>query len=508
MICVARHDTIALMGGANGHSVNVGRFIRQNVIPPGMSVTEAARKLGVGRPALSNLLNGRAGLSQDMALRLEATFEADRPKLLGLQAAADRNRRRVDDRLVAVGTYAPGFLTIKARQIADWAAGNIQARERLPVLLRRLVHSTGRDLSRVDFPGYDNAQRHGWDGWVEADAATPWVPEGKSGWEFGVDKRPSAKAERDYQARVRALPATVRAECTFVFVTPRNWEPKVQWVRSKEAVGEWKAVRVLDASDLEQWLETTIAPRIWLAEELGIPTEGFETIDRFWDRWAAASDPPMTAAIFAPSVTAHPDGFRKWLEKRPSDAPYTVAADSKEEAVAFVACLLRQKDLPAGVHDRAVVFESAKTLRTLAQSSSPFIPIVYSEEAEREVAALYRQRHSIVVRPRNVVDREPDLVVELLSPGAFQQALAEMGIEPERVDRLASESGRSPTVLRRRLSRIDAVRTPRWAGDEVVARWLIPMVLVGAWHNGSSADREVLAALANRKLRRCGEERR
>ena len=484
------------MAKRENRSAGLGSFIRHHVLPPGMSVTEAARKLGVGRPALSNLLNGNAALSQDMALRLEATFGADRTKLLDLQAATNRDRRRVDDRAVAVGTYAPSFLTIKARQIADWAAGNIQARECLPVLLRRLIHSAGRELRRVDFPGYDNAQRHGWDGWVEADAASPWVPEGTSGWEFGVDKRPSAKAERDYQARLHALSGAQRAECTFVFVTPRNWEGKAQWVRSKEAAADWKAVRALDASDLEQWLETTIAPRIWLADELGIPTEGFETVDRFWDRWAAASDPPMCAAIFAPSVAAHLDNFREWLQKMPSDRPFAVAADSKQEAVAFLACLLRREDLPHDLHDRAVVFESATTLRALAQSSSPFVPIVHSEEVEREIAALYRQRHCIVVRPRNAVDRGPDVAVEPLSHAAFEQALAEMGIERERVDRLASESARSPTVLRRRLSRIDAVRTPPWAGDETVAKRLVPIALVGAWHAASNADREVLAALA------------
>ena len=152
-----------------------------------MTVTEAARKLGVGRPALSTLLNGRAALSQNMALRLEATFGADRARLLELQAAGDRDRRSVEERASAVGTYAPSFLTIKARQIEEWAAGNIAARDRLPVLLRRLIHATGRELRHVDFPGYDNAQRHGWDGRVEADAATLWVPEGRSFWEFGVD---------------------------------------------------------------------------------------------------------------------------------------------------------------------------------------------------------------------------------------------------------------------------------------------------------------------------------
>ena len=201
-----------------------------------MSVTEAARRLGVGRPALSNLLNGRAALSPNMALRLEATFGADRTRLLELQAAGDRERRSVEDRAVAVGTYAPSFLTIKARQIEEWAA-RIETRDRLPVLLRRLVHATGRELRQVDFPGYDNAQRHGWDGRVEADAATLWVPEGRSFWEFGVDQRPKAKADRDYRARLGALPPGERANCTFVFVTPRNWSGKDEWVRGKEAAG-------------------------------------------------------------------------------------------------------------------------------------------------------------------------------------------------------------------------------------------------------------------------------
>ena len=478
---------------------HVGSFIRRRVIPAGMSVTEAARRLGVGRPALSNLLNGRAALSQNMALRLEATFRADRARLLELQAAGDRERRSVEDRAVAVGTYAPSFLTIEARRIAEWAAANIAARDRLPVLLRRLVHATGRELRHVDFPGYDNAQRHGWDGRVEADAATLWVPEGRSFWEFGVDQRPKAKADKDYRARLGALRPVERANCTFVFVTPRNWSGKDEWVRGKEEAGDWKAVRALDASDLEQWLENTVAPRIWLAGELGLPTKGFRTLDGFWHRWARDSDPPITPKIFEPSVTAHLERFTKWLEKPPGDGPLTVAADSREEAVAFVACLFRHNDAPATHRDHAVVFESAGTLQELADSPSPFIPIVYAEDTERELASHYRQRHCIAVRPRNAVDREPDIAVELLGHEAFEQALAGMGItERDRSDRLASESGRSPTVLRRRLSPIPAVGTPSWARDADIARSLIPMALVGAWHKGSPADCEVLAALAGR----------
>ena len=501
---------------ANG----IGHFIRQKVIPGGMSVTEAARRLHVGRPALSNLLNGRAALSPSMALRLEKTFGADRKRLLDLQAASERDRRRDEDRAVAVGTYVPDFLSIRARQIAEWA-GHIDSRQRLPVLLRRLVHATGRELRHVDFPGFDNAHQHGWDGWVEAGAATPWLPTGRSGWELSTHNRPGTKADRDYQARTNMLSPVERAECSFLFVTLRNWEGKDEWVRRKEAAGDWKAVKAFDASDLEQWLETTVAPRIWLASELGLPTKGYETLDHFWKRWAEASHPPMTAAIFAPSVAAHLNKFKEWLEKDPGDRPFavaaeasttddigellpaaddepfTVAADSREEAVAFLACLFRHEGVLSRVSEQAVVFQSASALRTLADSSSPFIPIAYNNETGREIASLYRHRRCIVLRPRNAVDRKLNAAVELLGHTAFEQALADMGIERDRVDRLARESGRSPTVLRRRLSKIDPVKTPPWARDEKVARSLIPMTLVGAWHNGSKADHEVLARLAD-----------
>ena len=41
---------------------------------------------------------------------------------------------------------------------------------------------------------------------------TAWVPDGKSFWEFGVNKNPQAKAEKDYAARVASVPAAERAK--------------------------------------------------------------------------------------------------------------------------------------------------------------------------------------------------------------------------------------------------------------------------------------------------------
>jgi addiction module HigA family antidote len=55
----------------------------------GRSVTEVARHLGVTRPALSRVLNGRAGISADMALRISEAFNTDPDFWLRLQAQRD-----------------------------------------------------------------------------------------------------------------------------------------------------------------------------------------------------------------------------------------------------------------------------------------------------------------------------------------------------------------------------------------------------------------------------------
>ncbi len=55
----------------------------------GRSVTEVARHLGVTRPALSRVLNGKASVSGDMALRISEAFNTDPELWLRLQAQRD-----------------------------------------------------------------------------------------------------------------------------------------------------------------------------------------------------------------------------------------------------------------------------------------------------------------------------------------------------------------------------------------------------------------------------------
>jgi addiction module HigA family antidote len=67
-----------------------GDFIRTEIVEPaGLTVTAAAAALEVSRPALSSLLNGRASLSGDMALRIEKAFGVRMETLMRMQSSFD-----------------------------------------------------------------------------------------------------------------------------------------------------------------------------------------------------------------------------------------------------------------------------------------------------------------------------------------------------------------------------------------------------------------------------------
>ena len=81
---------------------------------------------------------------------------------------------------------------VKALDLERWA-DTLEARSRLPQLVRRLVRATGRKLGLVEFPAHEQVQRTGWDGIVEAHEASEFVPAGISGWEMGVNQDPRKK---------------------------------------------------------------------------------------------------------------------------------------------------------------------------------------------------------------------------------------------------------------------------------------------------------------------------
>ena len=85
-----------------------GEFIREEILNElGLSVSHAAEILGVRRATLSELVNGHAALSPEMALRVEKAFGVNMDTLLRMQAWHDAHTMRQRSNEVDVQRFMP-----------------------------------------------------------------------------------------------------------------------------------------------------------------------------------------------------------------------------------------------------------------------------------------------------------------------------------------------------------------------------------------------------------------
>jgi addiction module HigA family antidote len=85
-----------------------GEVIRTEIVGAhNLTVTAAAKVLGVSRQALSSLLNGQADLTGDMALRIEKAFGPKMDTLMGMQSAFDIFQTRLRARKIKILPYRP-----------------------------------------------------------------------------------------------------------------------------------------------------------------------------------------------------------------------------------------------------------------------------------------------------------------------------------------------------------------------------------------------------------------
>ncbi len=88
---------------------HIGSFLRTEVIEElGLTVTAAAETLGVSRQALNNLLNEKARLSAEMALRFEKAFGVGMEHLLRMQLAYDMAQARAIADTITVKRHRGG----------------------------------------------------------------------------------------------------------------------------------------------------------------------------------------------------------------------------------------------------------------------------------------------------------------------------------------------------------------------------------------------------------------
>jgi len=88
-------------------AIHPGEWLREEIVAPsGLNVTDLADHLDVSRQSISKLLNGRQGLSADMAIRFEKAFGLKAETLMRMQAAHELAEARAHEDEIEVGKVA------------------------------------------------------------------------------------------------------------------------------------------------------------------------------------------------------------------------------------------------------------------------------------------------------------------------------------------------------------------------------------------------------------------
>lgn len=394
----------------------------------------------------------------------------------------------------------PSLALADAQDLVRWAATR-RAQELLPALVRRLVHATTTTATHVGLASGEAVQLGGYDGVVVTDEDHHAVPRGASAWEMGTNQDVATKATGDYAKRTAAPPvsdvgAITPAETTFVFVTPRRWPGKAAWAEARRAEGVWRDVRVLDADDLEGWLEQAPAVHVWLSELIGKRPRGADDLEAVWRDWAEATAPALSPALTFAGREPTRDALLAWWRCDDGRPTLGVEAESPEEAVALAAAALQA--LPDGERvallARTVLVRDADAFTYLAATDAA-LTIVAAFPAGDLAQRAVRQGHRVLLALAPGTGVTATLTVPRPHREAAAQALEAMGLPHDRARELGGLARRSMLALRRRLATSASVIRPAWAAPEAGPS-LIPMLLFGGFNEGAAGDREALAALA------------
>ena len=391
-------------------------------------------------------------------------------------------------------------MKITANHIEQWSDSR-ESQSLLPVLIRRLIKETlaKDEIAEIDFPGYEQVSKPGFDGCFVSKKATAYIPLEKSVWEMGTNKIPAKKATADFKKREKAAKTNV----TYVFVSSRQWDAKAKWVEDR-ADSKWKKVKVLDANDLEQWLDTCFCTRIWFAEQLGKPLDHLETTDHFLKDWLQATDPHFPKEILFDNRDEAKAHLMEIIDKPRSDI--RVAADTREEAVAFICAILSEDGF---ANSPAVILNNEEAIvafKSWQKSTDiPTILIAKSKEISRAIPTNVSDGNVLIsagVREDFPVDyqnsEQATNIIKLPRVSSFENIFkTRADINPRQLNgRYYPQTGGSLSALHRQLNSNIEKREPIW-GKKLLKQNLIWLALVGRWDEAYDGDKEFLETLTD-----------
>ncbi|MEM7473977.1 MAG: helix-turn-helix transcriptional regulator [Planctomycetota bacterium] len=473
--------------------LNLSEFCRQNGFDKG-NVSRIER--GVKPPPKS------AELLQAFADAL--LFEPDSGDWKVFMRAALNHDRAVAPELEGRLAHSPRRAWVEARHLEQWSSSR-EAQGELPNLVRQLIIASPAKTHRIEIPSGEGVQRHGWDGLVESESGSHFVPTGASAWEISVEQNPKQKADRDFKNRTTGPLGLPASEVTFVFVTSRKWDKKQAWRDEKREVGRWKSVEVFDSSDLEAWLESAAGVDAWLAAKFGLLPDGVISIDEHWKSLARLTVPNLGPNVFLASRKKSVDKVVEFFNSPPG--VLAIECRSPSEGIDFVAALLQ------GSSDATIATEELERLRSrtllvgdhkqwralsrVNQALNLVISPSLAPSAE-ELSAAVQRGHRVLMAATHYSNHSFN-PVSLERPFRYdlEKSLEASGFVREKASKAARAAGGSVSVLKRHLSTVPLSTLPAWSSGSQLRQGFLPLLLAGGWDDANPHDRELLSQLAN-----------
>lgn len=390
---------------------------------------------------------------------------------------------------------------ISALDLDKWADRS-DAKTRLPELIRRLIHATvdPSDIEHVSFSGGEETHRPGYDGEtkVRPRRGNAKLPDGVGYWEIGADGGIKAKLDGDYAKRIEKRGDGDFSGVTYIAITPRDYQKKNEWMADKNALAEWREVRVYDSDDLEQWLEMAPGVALWLARHVTTPPEGMVDLSTHWENVQARLKRALPASVPLVSRTGAVESFKQWLSQ--SASVLAVQGQSPQEVVdvftAWAASLPEAEQ--AAIASRAIIVETADAWRELVDSGQRLI-LIRAERLELDdelVAEAKRKGHHVLLPVSSIRSKRDEVVrLERMDRYDLEKALREAGLTEQEAYSLAQHSGGSFTVLKRGFSSAASDKLPDW-GKAAAAEELAPLLLAGAWREDCPTDQIAISKIA------------
>lgn len=389
---------------------------------------------------------------------------------------------------------------VTREHIERWADTTF-SKAALPYLISRLVRATTPSSTKANLPSGSATYIGGWDGIVNCEVETLFVPKGNSLWEFGTSSDCKSKAEKDYEKRKNNPIGFPPSDSVFIFVTPRFWKNKVDWVAAKKAENHWKDVIVYDAVDIEQWLDIALSVSRWFAAQDGVgayPFDGIMTADEFWEEWAIG---PKGLVLQPESVIAGREYETKHLLSTLQGKPTIkgIKASTKNEAIAFIIASAKtfpQEDTD-GFFSKTLIVDTEGNFRGIRINNNIALNLIPRfDDAQPLYAAVSKGHHVLVPLGADDIFNQETIILPSINRDGQINSLVKSGLSKDEAEKFSRESGRNITILKKILGFPNY--KAKWYSVENISE-IFPALLLGRWNETFVGDIELIEKLSEQK---------